>query len=159
MKRTLAAALIALVLLYGCAPGTRLVPPVEPTSAPPSPTAIQTAAPDIETPSSAASAESETHQTAAASPAALPERTPDPANEMLVTGKVIKLLDNAIEVQAENLGKDLVVTMLNRAEYASDVSRKFEVGNYVRIITSNKLAKTLPERAAAVTVLENIDNG
>lgn len=84
------------------------------------------------------------------------ERTPDPASEMLVTGTVTAVLDNAIEVKDENLGgKKLVVTMLDRAEYTDGVSREFLTGNTVRIIASNALAKTLPERTAAKTILEN----
>lgn len=75
---------------------------------------------------------------------------------MLVTGTVTAVLDNAIEVKDENLGgKKLVVTMLDRAEYTDGVSREFLTGNTVRIIASNALAKTLPERTAAKTILEN----
>lgn len=84
------------------------------------------------------------------------ERTPDPASEMLVTGSVVLVRGDAIQVKADNLnGKTLGITMLNRARFAQGVPKEFAVGNYVRAITSNRLAKTLPEKAAAVMILEN----
>lgn len=91
-----------------------------------------------------------------ANPSPIPvERTPNPAGEMLVAGTVTAVLEGAVRVRDDALGKELDITMLDRAVYADGVSRKFSVGNTVRIITSNRLAKTVPERAAARMILEN----
>jgi hypothetical protein len=136
MKKLLYPVIIILALLYGCAAGT---PPL---------TAALTISPDA-SPNPSASA-------VFVMQSGSPERAPNPSSEMLVTGTVTAVLDSAtIQVKADNLSKDLVVTMLNRAQYADGVTKQFKVGNCVRIITSNKLAKTLPERAAAIYVLEN----
>lgn len=155
MKKCLSCLIVACILLYGCAPANTMRLPVETASLPvgtptPSASAVpgQTAlpSPPIQ------------QETIVPSPAIEPERTPDPASEMLITGHVTAVLVNAIQVKADNLDKELVITMLDRAEYGDGVLKKFEIGSYVRIITSNKLAKTLPEKAAARLILENLNN-
>lgn len=144
MKRFLCIISVAAALLCGCAP---LRPAGAPSPAPVGTIGRPTVSAEQTAPSDTAYAPS--HIT---SP---PARTPDPEDEMLVTGTVTAVLDEAIRVISDNMGMDLEITALGKAEYAEGVSRDFMVGNYVWIITSNKLAKTLPERVAAHFVLEN----
>lgn len=151
MKKALAAALACLMLLAGCSAGKASVPP----SLAPAESSVHSA---DATPAEAASASPAAPEPSAVSTVkpGSPGRTPDPASELLVTGTVTAVPDgSSIQVHDDSLNKDMVVTMLNRAQYADGVSRQFKVGNHVRVITSNKLAKTLPERAAAVLVIEN----
>jgi len=148
MKRLLALILACGMTLCSCTATPAL------SSMQPEPTAAATL-PTV-SPQPVATAESTLSPDASFTSAGEAERTPNPASEMLVTGSVVAVRDDAVQVKADNLnGKILEITMLNHAKFAQGVPKEFAVGNYIRAITSNRLAKTMPEKVAAVLILEN----